>query len=278
MYCFQPVDRLVQVTTLVEIYNDSRPQGFYFPGESHDFWEGVYVHEGKVTATADEQVYQLRPGHFLLHKPMEFHRIWSAPDCSPWIVNISFQANGKLLQDLKHYCFDLNSRQQELFWRFVNTFQKAKQLNDTENDTIYRTTTNLAAVLLESFLLELTENKEFSSSPMSPNDERYSKIVQVMKENCHKNLSLDNLADLCQMSTSNMKRIFRLYSDVGIAKYFLTLKIRSAMQLLESGKPAIQVADTLHFSDTAYFYTVFKRETGMTPAEFINQKRKNLLD
>ncbi len=92
MYNFQPVERLVHITTLVEIINASRPYGHYFPGESHDFWEGVYVHEGAVTATADEQVFQLRPGQFLLHKPMEFHRIWSAPDCSPWLVNISFRA------------------------------------------------------------------------------------------------------------------------------------------------------------------------------------------
>jgi len=278
MYNFLPVDRLVQVTALVEIYNSPRPHGFYFQGESHDFWEGVYVHEGEVTATADEQVFQLRPGQFLLHKPMEFHRIWSTPDCSPWLVNISFQANGDLIQNLDHRCFDLNPQQQKQFWRLVNTFLNAKQLKSTEEHESFRIACNLTATMLELFLMELIEKQEYSSPSLSYNDIRYSKIVQVMKANCNKNLSLDELASLCQMSVSNMKRIFRQYSDVGIAKYFLTLKIRSAMQLLESGTSAAQVADALDFSDTAYFYTVFKRETGMTPVQFINRKRRNLLE
>lgn len=278
MYNLHTVDRLVQVTTLVEIYNSSRPHGFYFQGESHDFWEGVYVHEGEVTATADEQVFQLRPGHFLLHKPMEFHRIWSNPDCSPWIVNISFRATGDLIQNLKHRCFDLNPQQQTQFWKLTNTFLTAKQLRNTDEQEAFRIAENLTATLLELFLIELTEKQEYSAPSLSQNDIRYSKIVQVMKANCNKNLSLDDLASLCQMSVSNMKRIFRQYSDVGIAKYFLTLKIRSAMQLLESGTPAAQVADALDFSDVAYFYTVFKRETGITPAQFINQKTRNLLE
>ena len=274
MYSLQTVERVVQVTALVELFNFSRPKGFYFPGESHDFWEGVYVHEGKVTATADEQVYVLRPGQFLLHKPMEFHRIWSDPDCAPRIVNISFQADGELLQNMHHRCFDLNPPQQELFWKVVNAFSQAKrQKKESSMTQQHRLASNQVASLLEVFLISLTENHKYTAPSQSPNDERYRKIVQVMKANRNQNLSLAELADLCQMSVSNMKRIFRLYSDVGIAKYFLTLKIRYAMELLEIGTPASQVAEALNFSDIAYFYTVFKRETGMTPAQYTNQKR-----
>lgn len=278
MYELETVQRIVQVTSLVEIYNRPRPKGFYFQGESHDFWEGVYVHEGEVSATADEQVYQLRPGQLLLHKPMEFHRIWSAPDCAPRIVNISFQAEGELLRKMDYRCFDLNPRQQEQFWKIVNAFSQTKRFKkETGKKHLYQLNLNLTASLLEAFLIELSENTGFTVPSQSPNDGRYSKIVQVMKANQHKNLSLSELADYCQMSVSNMKRIFRLYSDVGIAKYFLTLKIRYAMELLEAGTPATQVAEALDYSDTAYFYTVFKRETGMTPAQYINRKSGNLL-
>jgi len=196
MYSFQTVERVVQVNTLVEIFNHPRPKGFYFQGESHDFWEGVYVHEGEVTATADEQVYQLRPGQILFHRPMEFHRIWSNPDCAPRIVNISFQADGELLQNMNYRCFDLNPQQQELFWKVVNAFSQAKRLKkEVDINHRHRITLNLAASLLEVFLIELSENNTYTSPSQSPNDERYSKIVQVMKANRHKNLSLDDLAE-----------------------------------------------------------------------------------
>ncbi|MBQ8880902.1 MAG: helix-turn-helix transcriptional regulator [Oscillospiraceae bacterium] len=38
------------------------------------------------------------------------------------------------------------------------------------------------------------------------------------------------------------------------------------------GNLAAQVAEILNFSDTPYFYTVFKRETGMTPVKYRKQK------
>ena len=70
------------------------------------------------------------------------------------------------------------------------------------------------------------------------------------------------------MSVSNMKRVFGRYSDVGLAKYFLSLKMRRAMALLDAGERADRVAEALDFSEISYFYTVFKRETGMTPSQY----------
>ena len=267
-----PIDPLLRIDTLELLFNQSKPKGFYFNGESHDFWEMVYVHQGQVTATADERVYQLDTGKLLLHKPMEFHRIWSGPDCSPWIVNVSFRAHGELIPKLENSCFDLHPDQQQQFWEIVKHFDQVIKLKDSKNTYQYRLAVNLTATLLEAFLIGLTENKKYSLLSQAPNDERYSKIVQVMKDHCHENLSLEQLAQHCQMSVSNMKRIFHLYSDVGLSKYYTTLKIRYAMELLDNGMSINQVAETLHFSDAAYFYTVFKRETHKTPTQYRNRK------
>lgn len=81
-------------------------------------------------------------------------------------------------------------------------------------------------------------------------------------------LSVEELARLCEMSVSNMKRIFACFSDVGVAKFFMSLKMRRAMELLDAGVTAKEVADMLDFEETSYFYTVFKRETGMTPTQY----------
>ena len=275
MYKIQPIERLIQIDDLVAVYDYVRPKGFYFPGESHDFWECVYIHEGVVTATADERVYQLDAGKLLIHKPMEFHRIWASEDCAPWVINISFHAHGVLCRQLYDRCFDLSPEQQEQFLKIVEIFTSLDVLK-TQNETRkYRSNLNLIATLLESFLLNLSDNKEYAAHNQLPNDERYSKIVQIMQNNREKNLSLSELANLCQMSVSNMKRIFRMYSDVGIAKYYLTLRMRYAMELLSSGMSISAVSDALHFSDATYFYTVFKRETGVTPSQYRREKRNH---
>jgi len=274
-------DRLIHADELVYILDIPRPKGFYFPGESHDFWEGVFVYKGKVAATADERVYQLEKGKLLLHKPMEFHRIWEVEDSDPRLVNISFRISGEVAKRLENTCFDLDSGQQEHLWEVINAFKRVKELGrmgiynqeqqvdwTEQTDWQGRMAENKAAVLLEAFLLELAEAGEHSQRVLSVDESRYARIVNMMKENCHRMLSVEELARLCEMSVSNMKRIFACFSDVGVAKFFMSLKMRRAMELLDAGVTAKEVADMLDFEETSYFYTVFKRETGMTPTQY----------
>lgn len=275
MYKITPVERLIQVDALVSVYNYVRPKGFYFPGESHDFWECVYIKEGEVTATADERVYQLGPGKLLMHKPMEFHRIWASEECAPWVINISFRAHGALTDHMEQCCFNLSAKQQTQFMQIVDHFLQMNNMSDSLKNKKYHAQINLIATLLETFLITLSDNENYNTCSLSPNDARYSKIVQVMQNNRQKNLSVSELAELCQMSVSNLKRIFAMYSDVGVAKFFLTLRIRYAMELLEKGMRIAHIAEILNFSDPAYLYTVFKRETGVTPSQYKKQKQNN---
>lgn len=268
MYTLHPVPRPIRIDALCTVFDVIRPANFYFPGESHDFWELVYVCEGEVTATADERVYHLDRGKLLFHKPMEFHRIWSESDTGPHLMIISFKASGADMVKLENSCFALSVRQRKRFEELVAAFCQADTLRDSEDVRQRQRAVSLTAALLESFLLRLTENEEQLPHESTGEDAQYTKIVNVMKVNCNKNLSVQELAQKCELSVSNMKRIFSRFSDMGIAKYFLSLKMRQAMEYLENGIPASQVAELLDFSEINYFYTVFKRETGMTPTQY----------
>ena len=268
MHTFQTVERLIRVDALVTVLNQSKPKGFYFPGESHDLWEGVFVYEGHVTATSDERVYQLDSGKLLFHKPMEFHRIWSEGLDEPRYVNISFRASGEGIKRFENSCFDLNPTQQKHFWDVVEAFRQTMDLRESPDQHRYRLSLNLTAARLEAFLIELTESGEYTPRSLSGDEIRYAKIVSVMKENSHRSLSVTELAALCDLSVSNMKRIFRCFSDVGVAKFYMSLRMRRAMELLDQGASASEAAEQLDFQEISYFYTVFKRETGMTPTEY----------
>lgn len=271
MRVFEPVSHLIQVDTLVSLLNCPRPKGFYFPGESHDFWEGVYVYEGEATATADEKVYHLGVGDFLLHPPMEFHRIWASEGHAPRLINLSFRASGAGLHTLGR-CFSLPPEQQVQLWGVVSAMTTALNPTPQTEQSRHQLDVDLAATLLQSFLLALSKQDAQDPRAVSPDEERYSKILQVMKDHCQLPLSLDELAELCEMSTSNMKRIFAKYSDAGAGKYFLMLKMRRAMELLDRGMSATQVAAALNYGEPNYFYTVFKRETGMTPGQYCRRR------
>ena len=61
-----------------------------FTGESHDFWEMVYVDKGEIIATADDCDITLKQGEALFHKPMEFHKLRSNGVSAPNVFGMSF--------------------------------------------------------------------------------------------------------------------------------------------------------------------------------------------
>lgn len=269
----KPVTRLISIDFLYLAINETRPSNFVFSGELHDFWEAVLVYSGEAVATGDERVYNLKAGELLFHKPMEFHQISAAGGTSPHLLIISFKASGEGMKLFENRMFSLNLNYFEDFCKVFEKISSAVQLYD-EGGEDYGYRANIAATSLENFLLRLSAKNPSENDPLSKEASLYEKIVITMNENCEKALSLEEIALLCDMSISNIKRIFVLFSDIPPAKYFLNLRIRRAALLLEEGHSVGKVASMLDFSSTAYFCTCFLREMGFSPSQYKKLKSK----
>ena len=266
LYQLKTVNRCVCIKSIIMGIDADRDKNFVFSGESHNFWEAVFVSEGEITAIADEQIYKLKQGMLLFHKPMEFHRLIADGKISSHLKIISFTAEGELMGNFENRCFNLSLSEQDAFSEITDYFIKAKfAYSNSPNNFDY--ISNTAVTLLEGFLLKLKEKKGNTPKHISYNEDIYYKIVKTMKNNCDKSLSVNDIARLLNMSASNVKRVFALYSDIGIAKYFLNLRIRRSKELLQEGLSPYEVAEKLSFKPN-YFYTVFKREVGTTPNKY----------
>lgn len=275
VYQLKPVERPFTVDALYNAIDVVRPQGFYYSGEMHDFWEAVFVVNGQATATADEKVIALRAGQLLFHKPMEFHRIWSENDTAPHLQILTFHTVGEGMRYFEGCCMELTPREQQQFARTCKKVAGAVALYDpAQPKEGYASAAFDAALAVEMLLLALRDHVPADEHDLTPGARRFREILQVLHAHCEEDLSVEQLAELCGCSVSNMKRIFSRYSDRGVAKYFLTIKIQRAMQLLDAGVPAAEVARRLGFAETGYFHTVFRRETGMTPGTY-RHARKN---
>lgn len=275
VYQLKPVERPFTVDALYNAIDVVRPQGFYYSGEMHDFWEAVFVVNGQATATADEKVIALHAGQLLFHKPMEFHRIWSENDTAPHLQILTFHTVGEGMRYFEGRCMELTPREQQQFARTCKKVAGAVALYDpAQPKEGYAGAAFDAALAVEMLLLALRDHVPADEHDLTPGARRFREILQVLHAHCEEDLSVEQLAELCGCSVSNMKRIFSRYSDRGVAKYFLTIKIQRAMQLLDAGVPAAEVAQRLGFAETGYFHTVFRRETGMTPGTY-RHARKN---
>lgn len=101
---------------------------------------------------------------------------------------------------------------------------------------------------------------------------RYNLIstgILYMEENVEQELSIAEIAELCNVSETYFRRLFKDYSGMSPVEYRIVSKINRAKLYIEYDDLSIsQIADILNFTDTAYFSKQFKARVGMTPLEY----------
>ncbi len=240
--------------------------GYYFPGESHNFWEIACVQDGSMTVTADERIYELKKNDIIFHRPLEFHRFLAGENGLRLMV-ISFSATGKLLKYFEKKTFSLTSEEVELFSELINIADKIISRSGLPFPVSDNLHTKLD-MLFKQFILDVKGNRNSVKTVLNRNSALYEKIINILKKNIDSTVTLDEIAEECHTSKSNLKRIFSMYSDISIKKYFNQLKISKAMKLLKQGYSGNETALSLGFDNPNYFYTVFKNQTGVTVKEF----------
>lgn len=272
-YPFCPLPREIDITALVSAFHVKREQNYYFNGESHDFYELVYVVNGKAGITAEERIYVLEKGQCFLHPPMEFHKIWSEDSTTPELIIFSFCAKQMPGQIGGRYYLSPSLRMMLEEWMEENkqVFRHNGILVTEINDSVGA---RRQLSRLELFLAELLSTAPDLQRIDSGSAAAYTEIVRIMKENINRSLTVEQLSSLCRMSKSNMKRIFSRYSGIGIISYFNQMKINRACEILLQGETVGTTSRLLGFTDQNYFSTVFRRITGMSPSVYASQSKK----
>lgn len=266
------VDKCIRLTSVFTIFEAIYQEDYYFGGETHDFWEFVCVLDGVLGVTAGEDVFLLERGQAVLHKPMEFHRLWAERKTRPHIAVISFAAD--VMPDMKERRFALREEELDNLSRLMelrdDIFEVEQGLLIHKIKAGAEIEAHRYVAQFEMLLLKaLQENTSTVLPYVSSGAENYRKIVQVLEEHLEERLTLRKVAELCQMSEAAVKKTFSRYAGIGLMTYFNQIKIRRAIRLLEEGKSVSQTAQMLGFADQNYFSTVFKRVTGSAPTKYL---------
>lgn len=261
-------ERRILIKSFITAIDAVRPRDFYFPGEMHDFWEIICVAEGAAMATADERVYNLKKGDLLFHKPMEFHRIWSAEGTAPRLFIISFESDCEGTDYFRDRLFTLNDLMLEEFAEINAACRKAIELYENNKREEYAWQSNIAAVGLEAFLLKLCGEKETAYREDSHYAAIYRQIVNYLENACCRSVTVEETARTCNLSVSSLKRIFKMFCDKGVIEYHNSIRMRMAVKWLADGKSIAEVSESLGFSSTSYFHVAFKRATGVSPGKY----------
>lgn len=275
---FQPV---LEITALDECMDATFCHPYYFPGEFHPFWEMLYVSEGKLQVAINEDIYTLQEGDLILYKPMEFHRVWSVEGTDSRAFIVGFCARGALLSALESGAYSLSALQQEkilaLQEHLYSFLPRGKRHLLKQMLEHWEESTALIHIFvndLESFLLSLTSHpKALARKAVTDSTEAqtYRAIVAELNAHLESWITTEEIAEKLHCSPAHINRTFARYSDIGVHKYLLKLKIASAIRMLRNGMPVAEVSAQLAFSNQNYFSSAFKRETGFSPTQYIRQ-------
>ena len=100
---------------------------------------------------------------------------------------------------------------------------------------------------------------------------RLGTILQWIRENALKNISLHHVASEFCYNKEYLSRFFKEKMGMSVGEYISHVKIETAKNLLCMGNMNVSlISESVGYHDPKYFMRVFKSLTGMTPKEYRN--------
>ena len=91
----------------------------------------------------------------------------------------------------------------------------------------------------------------------------------IMYDAIEEDVDMPEIARRLNISYTKFRRLFKEYTGLSPAQYFINLRIHRAKEMLRgTSAPIKEISITLQFESPEYFATVFKQRIGCTPTEF----------
>jgi len=101
------------------------------------------------------------------------------------------------------------------------------------------------------------------------NENITQQMIEIIDENLHLNISVDEISSHFSYSFRQLNRIFSSIQGTSIGKFIIERKIDMAKKRLMSSRQMVKIiALELGYQDTAYFCRLFKKNVGLTPENY----------
>lgn len=277
-----------EIRNLISFHYHEFAKGFSFAGEEHDFWELCYVDKGEVQVLAYNRLFFLKPGEIIFYKPHVFHNISTLNNTAPNLVNLCFSCVSPHMHLFEERSFRLNDQECKVLSEVVeaglHAFDPPIDTTTLDNHSLRRNENSalgseqLIKIGLEKLLILLSRRAsaaqpagERRASTIRENreDQLFAEITAFLDASLAANFDLISLSVRFQLGKSQLKKLFKDKTGLGIKQYWNRLKFaRAKIMIREEDRNITQIADLLGYGSVHYFSRRFKQETGMTPTEY----------
>lgn len=291
-YIETSLKREIVIDSIITIHYFEYMRDFVFHGESHDFWEFLYVDKGSIQVQAGEHQFLLQTGDIIFHEPNEFHAIRSVGNSSLNLVAVSFQSHSPAMDNFRGKKMTLNREERTLISHILSNAREALDtpMNlPTVEQVELRSDAPIGSqqmilLYLELFLLTILQNDAKPNMPPRPRitgtfsspievsgtkEKRLQEIIAYMEFRICEQLSMDDLCRHFSLSRSSIQKLFQKEKGCGPIEYFNEMKIQRAKDMIRDGRKNLtEIAAFLSYSSLPYFSKQFKKAIGMSPMEY----------
>ena len=235
-------------------------------GRTLNEYQLLYITKGRGTfCSKSAGKFSVKEGHMFLLFPGEWHTY--KPDENTGWNDYWIGFNGRIMEDwVKEGFF---SKESPVFnvglnEELISLYKRAIMIADAQEANYQQALSGIVCNLV-SMALYLSRNRDFNSSDISAQ-------INSAKIAVHENVSTitpEELARLVCMSYSKFRKIFKEYTGFAPAQYIQEVRINMAKEMLTNTSRSIkEIAFDLGYENKDYFFTVFKKVVGTTPANY----------
>lgn len=281
----------ISVGRIYSIHYFEYMSDFSFEGESHDFWEFICVDKGEVGVTGGSSFTVLKKGDVAFHQPNEFHNVKATGDSAPNLVVVSFQCRSEAMRFFKKRILKIDETERNLL---ASIIIEARRCFDCRLDDPYLQnmpqkesdmfgSEQLIRLFLEQFLIHIIrrysnpiifDKKLPKKTPQKTTKNRsdneiFNRVVDYLESNISSHVTIEQICRDNLIGRSQLQKIFKERSSLGIIEYFSQMKIDAAKEMIRTNRMNFtQVSEHLGYTSIHYFSRQFKKVTGMTPSEY----------
>ena len=135
--------------------------------------------------------------------------------------------------------------------------------NSLYNDSLLNTLCLHLSRHYSTSLMAITENNDGLPSFL------IRRLDEYIQENLSENITLSDMAEVANLSTSYLRRLFKQSKGISLYQYVVRCRIVRAKQLLKQQQLTIaEIANQVGFADQSHLTRYFKRHVGITPKTF----------
>lgn len=154
-----------------------------------------------------------------------------------------------------------------------------ERFRDEEKATVHYAHIHTNAELLSPYIRQMQANppltpglRRLGTSAAHVNNPTFQQILRQVNSDFAQDISLQGLSTQYNLNYTYLSELFRQALGVSFKTYLSNLRLAYACKLLADRDVSIsEVGEASGFNSYAYFHNQFKKEYGMTPAEYRRQ-------